>query len=484
MNERVVNFLRTSLRDPSNPNKPFVLDPNMTANKLFNVLMTANDVIPLFFPALKHTLHAGMFDTTSKIEANVDTFIASLTEPYVEASQVANSIADMAGAIWGVEPQGPGQPDKVFLRFPSTFHSGTVIKDRPESPEEYTNKNIAYLRAATGGFSFVDSMRKEDGFTNRIFSKTGAESVTGGSTAEELSTKLAGIDIAQQFTVNSTQFRDLAFTLSVEGSGEAVGSGTFIWRPRDHFVRIVNDEGGRPGGLVEVAYEQPLSGLENGKPTQLFFRLPPSGAGFRFLKPGDKAWVIFIANNAVLFYSKNGKWDGNCAEQLQENSVAWHHDGGSTGVSAIRTMCSTPGGPLGSGALTIRDPPREDTTSGWVINNAGPTYSHSFFDSFSHIIEASDQQSIDKYGEVDSFIDASFLTDENSMNQYLSSILQSAAKPRRIYELAEVFIPYNSPIEPGSLVTIIDSISGHTPQRQLTAEVQEVRYEFAADASR
>jgi hypothetical protein len=61
--------------------------------------------------------------------------------------------------------------------------------------------------------------------------------------------------------------------------------------------------------------------------------------------------------------------------------------------------------------------------------------------------------------------------------------LQYSAKPRRIYEFAEVFIPYQSPIEPGSLVTIIDSISGHTEQRQLTAEVQEVRYEFAADAS-
>ena len=118
-----------------------------------------------------------------------------------------------------------------------------------------------------------------------------------------------------------------------------------------------------------------------------------------------------------------------------------------------------------------------------LFNNAGPTYSHTFFDSFSHIIEASDQQSIDKYGEVDSFIDASFLTDENSMNQYLSSILQYSAKPRRIYEFAEVFIPYQKVIEPGSLVTVIDSISGHTQQRQLTAEVQEVRYEFAADAS-
>ena len=38
MNERIVNFLRTAIRDPSNPNKPLVQDPNMAASKLFKVL--------------------------------------------------------------------------------------------------------------------------------------------------------------------------------------------------------------------------------------------------------------------------------------------------------------------------------------------------------------------------------------------------------------------------------------------------------------
>ena len=64
---------------------------------------------------MKHTLYAGMFNTTDLIDTNVDTFIASLTEPYVEASQVANSIADMAGAVWGVKAGAPNEPDKVFL---------------------------------------------------------------------------------------------------------------------------------------------------------------------------------------------------------------------------------------------------------------------------------------------------------------------------------------------------------------------------------
>jgi hypothetical protein len=320
-------------------------------------------------------------------------------------------------------------------------------------------------------------MRKEDGFTNRIFSKTGAETVTAGSQSEDQSTGLTAIDIAQQFTVNSTVFRDLAFTLHADGVGEMASPGNFIWRPSDHITRIVNDEGGRPGSIVELAHTQSLAQLENGKVTQLFIQMPPGGVQLRTLKPGDKAWIIFISNCVRTWPEE----DPNCGVGNPNSSLYWHHDGGNSGVSAIRTVCANKVEKAGD--VTVRQPPRDDTTTGWVINNAGPTYSHSFFDSFSHIIEASDQQSIEKYGEVDSFIDASFLTDENSMNQYLSSILQYAAKPRRIYEFAEVFIPYNSPIEPGSLVTIIDSISGHTPQRQLTAEVQEVRYEFAADAS-
>ena len=108
MNERIVNFLRTALRDPTNTQKPFVNDPNMKAWKLLKVLLEQNNVIPLGYPAIKHTLYPGMFNTQDDVDQKVDTFIASLTEPYVEASQVANSIADMAGAIWGVRSTSPG----------------------------------------------------------------------------------------------------------------------------------------------------------------------------------------------------------------------------------------------------------------------------------------------------------------------------------------------------------------------------------------
>ena len=221
-NERVVNFLRQSIRRPDNPQRPFFDDPNMKAYLLFKELCEKTDVIPTLFPAIKHTLYPGMFNTTDLIDPAVDTFIASITEPYVEASQVANNIADMAGAVWGIEPGSPSTPDKVFLRFPSTTHSGILIKDRPEpeDPEEPTSTNVSYLTARTG-FNYTDSMKKEDGFTSKPFSKTGSvtQSATG-SQGEELSTSLNGIDIAQQFIVNSTIFRDLAFTVHIEGKNE------------------------------------------------------------------------------------------------------------------------------------------------------------------------------------------------------------------------------------------------------------------------
>ena len=333
---------------------------------------------------------------------------------------------------------------------------------------------MAYLRAAQGGFSYTDSMRKEDGFTNRIFSKTGADIATGiQSGSSENATQMSGIDVAQQIAVNSTRFRDIAFTLSVKGKGEEKPNNGGIWNPGTTKFKIVNDEGNRPGSIVELESEfEVVSQFESGEIKPIFLKLP-QGHQLKTLKPGDKAWIIFIQESVA-------HWDADKRDQCgivnPDFGVLWHHDGGNTGVSALRTVCSTL-------EPFVRTPPSADTTSGWVINTAGPTYSHTFFDSFTHIIEASDNESINRYGQVDSFIDATWLTDENSMNQYLSSILQYAAKPRRIYEMAEVFIPYQKLIEPGELVTVIDPESGHTPERHLTAEVQEVRYEFAADAS-
>src|SRR4030095_1455878 len=174
--------------------------------------------------------------------------------------------------------------------------------------------------------------------------------------------------------------------------------------------------------------EFPLT-VENGEVKNIFLRIPDTFQ-FRTVRPGDKAWVIMF-NECLIHYPDNED-DDFCGEALNDFCAHWHHDGGSTGVSAIRTVCDPKG-------LGNRTPSFEDTSAQWAINNAGPTYSHSFFDQFSHIIEASDQESIDRYGEVDSFIDFSFLTDENSMNQMLSSVLQFAAKPRRIYEMTEIF---------------------------------------------
>ena len=479
LNERVVNFLRSAQRRIGNPNKPFYDDPTMKANLLFKELLERTDIIPTNYPAIKHTLSPGMFNTSDLVDANVDTFIASLTEPYVEASQVANSIADMAGAIWGVEAGAPNEPDKVFLRFPSTSHSGILIKDKPQDRNEYTAKNVSYVRAAQGGWSYTDSRRKEDGFTNKIFSKTGADQVSGtASEGADNFTHVCGTEIAQQITVNSTQFRDLAVTVGIEGVGEQTPSGTITsWDPKTSKFVIVNDDNGRPGPILELEMIFPLN-LKNGEVKAIFLELPQAHQ-LKTLRPGDKAWLIMYQEGVLTWSTSTGNYPDGCGTPLPDFALRWHHDGGTSGKSALRTVCST--GPFSSVGST-RTPPTNDYTSGWVVNNAGPTYSHLFFDSFSHIVEASDQDSINKYGEVDSFIDATWITDEDTMSQFLASVLQYAAKPRRIYEMTEVFIPYSSILMPGQLVTVVDTKAGFSPERNTVAEVQEVRYEFSAES--
>ena len=62
------------------------------------------------------------------------------------------------------------------------------------------------------------------------------------------------VEIAQQITVNSTQFRDMAVTVGIEGVGEQTPAGTISsWDPKTSRFRIVNDDHGRPGPTLELA---------------------------------------------------------------------------------------------------------------------------------------------------------------------------------------------------------------------------------------
>ena len=248
------------------------------------------------------------------------------------------------------------------------------------------------------------------------------------------------------------------------------GINNFLWNPTGIRATIVNDDNDRPGSRIEAYQTQPIEQLENGQTSQINFKFPNA---FRldFLKPGDKAWIILHNTGARLY----GGEHPTCGTPEPGHALFWHHNGGSDGISAIRTVCRTIDGQ--------RSPGLTDTSTGWVVNATAPTYTHTFFDSFTHIVEAADQESIDKYGEVDSFIDANWITDEDTMSSFLGSFIQYAAKPRRIYEMSEVYIPYLSPIAPGSLVTVVDTKSGLTANKNTLAEVQEVRYEFSAESA-
>ena len=476
-NERIVNFIRTAMRRPDDPNKPFYDDPNMKASLLFKELLERTDIIPLGGPSIKHTHKVGMFNTTDGlIDPAVDSFIASLTEPYVESSQVANSIAEMVGGIWGVQAGSPTKADSVYLRFPTTLHSGIVIKDKPTSDEEYTatGSNVSYLLADTG-WSYIDSIKKEDGFSNRLYSKTGADLVSSTSTNADFSTPMQTIDIAQQITVNATKFRDIAFTFHLEGKDQELEGSGFFYRPVDVEFAIVDDFNNMPGSRIELSGTVPLAHLTNGQVASLFLHFPEHT--FRYLTPGDKAWFICYAEGVVSWPTSESQPEA-CGLAYPDHAGYWHHDGGNTGVSAIRNVCKIHHGVNG---VWHRVPALSDTSSGWTVNMAGPTYSHVFFDEFSHIVEASDPDSIERYGLVESFTEASWITDEATMNSYLASILQYTAKPKRSYKIARCTIPYHTIFMPGQLVSVIDEMAGLPSFKSTIGEVQEVSYEFTAN---
>lgn len=490
-NERIVNISKSAIRDPASPTEPFRQDPNMLLSALFRDLVENATNIPYGGKSIRDT-YGTRFLGTNNIDPKCDTFIPAISEPYVEASQVADNLAEMGGAIWGVTAD-----NEVFLRFPSQLHSGITIKDKPESDLDYdTYPHWTSFIKTEGGMRYSDSMMKEDGYSSVLYSKTGGDIINQSvkSTDEDSKTFFNHMDIAQQFTITSTRLRDISIEIAIHGRGEEaqvpddprLTGGTFptiVFNPKGIAFQIMNDDNNRPGPVRLIANNFYFSDISV-QPNDTKF-----SAGLRFsgngvflgetgsIKPGDKAWIA-VYGQGTGFWRSAWVQDHICAVPAPNTGFYWYHDGtASSGTIATRQVCDMPI----SLSKSERQPPLTDQTSGWNVA-VGPTYSFKITDSFSHYVQAADDEAVERYGEVESFLPADFITDQNTMNQFLSSNLEVTAKPKRVYELSKVTIPNGAIFRPGYLVNIIDEFSGHTKEKNISAEIQEVRWHWSAES--
>jgi hypothetical protein len=471
-NERIINYIASAPPDTINPAMLDTSNPYWEAWKHFIRIQADRFNDPLGQKAVKDTHSADQFLYEDfAIDTKINMPIGAVNFPYVEARQALDTIADTAGAVWGTIPLGfPSTKDYVYFWHPTRKHSGITVKDSKLTEAELDRK-MSYCR---GGFTVENSMRVEDGFANRLYSQTATKRNVRSTTGQNQNyIRLAGLDLAQQFTIDSVRLRNLAIKLTfLQKEYEINGNTQPLWTPQTIFCAIVNDVNDSPGPVL-LGFSWFNISLDPGQATRVNLVFP---ANFRLsgANVGQKAWLI-VYQNAL--WRLNIKGFEDVLMYDVDNSLNWNYNDPNArdGTTAWRWA-------IFKNNRQDRDPPYNDFTSGWVVNKQNwITFDYLFQDEEQHYIECSDPDSIDYYGQVDGFIDVPFITDVATLHKFLSSVIMYTAMPKMTFNIGQCTLPDNSIFYPGiGQITFSDTKSGMVKPRTVNAELAEVTYTFDA----
>lgn len=432
LNDLIVNFKRAStslnLTDPNIPTRP---DSKMQVHELVRDLFEDLDVRILKDQSIKDYLGLDL----SGISPEVQERLLSIAETTQEASRVLDFLAEVTGANYKIEN------GRLIFEYPLITHSGIVIKNQ-KAITDNANTTSYFI----GPWEFEDSIAKEDGFANRIYTFTSIETkaVTSGLFNRNASV-LYNRAIAQQFIAIDTRFSDIAVILSRIGDPfPSTGSTEVLDQAVDAEIRI--DNNGKPDGPTISSFKIPVSGLSSAADTIFVNGIKVSSA---VSSPNTKYWLVLFPVG-----ESNG------------DTIRWHHD---NDISV----------PNRFSAFAIGENKNSPFT--WHVSDFGPIYTHSIFSRIRRLQEYSDPQSIKTFRLKEDVVDISFLDDTYSVAKMMQNILSFRAKPVRKYSLNEVTIPSNRLFLPGQYVTIYDSTGHHDISRNVLAEVQEAKYRWTTD---
>lgn len=437
-NERVINFAKSaSQKDELTSTGNFVFDPSMQANNIVTSIISETTSQPVAHPTIQES---GGF-SLSGIQARVDNFLPAIYLPYIDGNSALDQIASLIGAEWGVDYN-----NVFYLRFPDTGADVDTITIKSEP--DYVNDDPALTSYMVGGEQrYGRSMRKEDGFANRLFALTTAKQVlNAASSATGGSDSLHDRAIAQRVVPGSQKFRDLALSLSRIGAPDT-SSDPFL------HGKIVLDRNDSPNMKATLGqFDIPLDSIPGGPQASTVYQFNVTYADRAIVVPNLKYWIVLYQLGTL---------------NDQNNTVRWFHNNDFETPNQFSAVKS-PG--------TVYDDTNEEI--GWVVSDAGPTYSFAAFSSLTHVSIAWDARSIDRWGLVDGFVNQQAISDFDTMNRYLYAILQFSAKPKLIYNLTQCTMPLGNDVIPGQLVQVVDDTSGLTAAKQRYAEVMSVRYEW------
>ena len=432
LNDLIVNFKRAStslnLTDPNIPTRP---DSKMQVHELVRDLFEDLDVRILKDQTIQNYLGLDL----SGISTQVQERLLSIAETTQEASRVLDFLAEVTGANYKIEN------GKLIFEYPLISHSGIVIKNKTE-PTDNANTTSYFI----GPWEFEDSIAKEDGFANRIYTFTAIE--TKAVVSENFNRNASILykrAIAQQFTAIDTRFSDIAVILSRIGDPfPATGTTEVLDQVVDAEIRI--DNNGKPDGPTISSFKIPVAGLSSGADTIFVNGIKVSSA---VSSPNTKYWLVLFP-----------------VGESPGDTIRWHHD---NDISLPNRFSA-----FAIGA-------NKNSTFTWNVSDFGPLYTHTIFSRIRRLQEYSDPQSIKQFRLKEDVVDISFLDDTYSVAKMMQNILSFRAKPVRKYALNDVTIPSGRLFLPGQYVTINDTTGYHDISRNVLAEVQEVSYNWTTD---
>jgi hypothetical protein len=449
-NHTFINFKKIAPPESLKPGAVIANNQNSDffAHNLFRSVFEDQSIMPLLDYTLKERLGTGA--TLDEISNIVKDFIPGIRNPLVVASQVLNLIADMCGAIWYIDEE-----KRVVFKYPLGENSGIVIKDFYDQLDDgdYTSYILEPL-------SFVDSIRSEDGFAQRLFAVAEKSDIVGGGSAKYIAfSSLFNKDIAQAVIPGAAKFQNLSFVLSKTGAGTDAPNP--LTAKLFGYI-VTNGPNNTPGTELIATFSIPIK------------EIPTNPAPVYKLDINFRVNEININQLHWIVLQERGN--------EENNTIRWWHDDDILHVAS-------PNHPRHS-AIRRLEYGRSDgdpySGVGWVVSHRGPVYSHAFATTANVLCEASDPLSIAKWGHnrpVEARVQAPLLKSVQATQQYLDLLVQLTAKKIRKYNEFVCTIP-NNLIKTGTEVQVAsDYLPALHISKNVIAQVQGVKYSFDATSN-
>lgn len=381
---------------------------------LTDTSMKCSEIAKDLFEDVDHLPIGGPLEpfSTAGVEEVSET-LASIRLQYVEWSAVLNRLRETSGAIFNINAS-----DQVIFRYPTFKDSGITIKSIADFNVDLQDK-VGYF---VGEWNYEDSIEKSNGFANRLYGLGGTDfhldlDKFTDAGQEEFYTK----DIAMQFVPNAPRLAALSLKLSRMGTLAEDITGA---------IHLNKESTNEPGEIVgSFTIFKNLVGTSattiNRVNVSMFDRR---------LQVDKKYWIVL---------HKRG--DAN-------NHTRWHHDNGTAGVNATRAA------------------------GVWTTNTSSRTYTYRLYSSVRVLAEASDPNSINRFGLVEARIDAPWVLEGQAMDKLLTGLLQDTARQHRVFTPKRILSP-KAILEPGTLIRLVDANEGLDMQ----AEIQWAQYSFTEE---